>query len=122
MKLKNILVILAALMLCLSFSACTKKAVRPNSVNGPDQSLAETGGFGSSGDVNLITSAQNLVNGIFSAFGNANKSVKGFRVTKAQAVTAMVIGGAVLLGLLVVFQNRPKKYSASKGKYQGRSL
>jgi hypothetical protein len=123
MLLKRTLTVVTALLLCLSFSACTKKAVKPDAAQNPNLSVAETGNngnaSGSSGDINLVTSAKNLVNGVFSAFGNAGKTGKNFSVTKGQAITAMVIGGAVLLGLLVLFQNRPKKYAAPKGKYQG---
>jgi hypothetical protein len=123
---KKSFLVLISLLLCLSFTSCTKKPVRPNSINNPEQSVTETDGIqGSSGysgtseGINLLTSAKGLVNGIFSAFGKTGKAGKGFSISKGQAATAAIIGGAVVLGLLVLYQNRPKKYAASKGKYQG---
>jgi hypothetical protein len=124
--LKRSFLILTALLLCLSMTSCMKKPVKPNSVNAPDQAIAETGVerasspdvSPSSEGINLLTSAKSLVNGIFSAFGKSGKITKGFSISKSQVVTVAVIGGVVLMGLLVLFQNRPKKYSAPKGKYQ----
>jgi hypothetical protein len=122
--LKRSLLLLTALLLCLSMTSCMKKPVKPISLNAPDQAVAESGFERSSSQnasaegINLLTSAKSLVNGIFSAFGKSGRSSKGFSISKSQAVTVAVIGGVVLMGLLVLFQNRPKKYTAPKGKYQ----
>lgn len=122
---KKTIIILICLLTVLSLAGCMKKPVKPNlSQNASDNTAyaqnEENAPFFSRSvkGINLVTSAKSLYGGILKAFGKIGKNGKPIEFKKSELITAMIIGGSILIVLLVIFQNRPKKYSAPKGRYQ----